>query len=118
MLLDEFIDQTTYSSYEELKNKFVIHIPDDFNFAYDVVDRYADTDKDKEALVWIDDSEEKIFTFHDLKIASNKTANYLRMLGIKKGDAVMLILRRRYEFWFFLLSLQEKHLLGNAKPLS
>ncbi len=105
MLLDEFIDQTIYNSYEELKQKFAIHIPDDFNFAYDVVDRYAELDPQKEALVWIDDDEEKIFTFHDLKIASNKTANYLRMLGIKKGDAVMLILRRRYEFWFFLLAL-------------
>lgn len=105
-LLDEFLNQTKYESYEELKEKFAIHIPDDFNFAYDVVDRYAELDPNKEAMVWIDDdNQEKIFTFKDLKEASNKTANYLKFLGIKKGDAVMLILRRHYEFWFYLLAL-------------
>lgn len=105
-LLDEFIDQTTFNSYEEMKAKFSIHIPDNFNFAYDVVDRYAELEPDKEAMVWVDDEKnEKIFTFKDLKEASNKTANYLKCLGIKKGDTVMLILRRRYEFWFFILAL-------------
>ncbi len=104
-LLNEFIDKTDYNSYEELKSAFSIHIPGDFNFAYDIVDRYAATEPDKEALVWVDDREEKIFTFKDLQEASCKTANYLKFLGIQKGDAVMLILRRRYEFWFFLLAL-------------
>ena len=105
-LLSEFINQTNFSSYEDLKANFSIHIPEDFNFAYDIVDRYATLAPEKEALVWVDDNkQEKIFTFKDLKEASNKTANYLQCLGIKKGDAVMLILRRRYEFWFFLLAL-------------
>ena len=97
-----------YTTYEELKDNFSIEIPENFNFAYDVVDEYAKTEPNRTALVWCDDNdEEKIFSFLDLKLASDKTANFLLSQGIKKGDAVMLILRRRYEFWFFLLALHK-----------
>ncbi|MDR1748341.1 MAG: AMP-binding protein [Spirochaetaceae bacterium] len=91
-----------------MKKEFSISIPDDFNFAYDIVDRYACETPEKRALVWCDDHEEsRIFTFADMMEASNRTANYLVSQGIRKGDAVMLILRRRYEFWFFLLALHK-----------
>ena len=97
-----------YNNYQELKDNFSIAIPENFNFAYDVVDEYARTEPERTALVWCDDNGgERVFSFQDLKIASNKTANFLLSKGIKKGDAVMLILRRRYEFWYFLLALHK-----------
>ncbi|AEE17569.1 AMP-binding protein [Treponema brennaborense] len=109
MILDRFVaGKSAYSSYEDLKENFSIRIPDNFNFAYDVVDEYARAEPDRRALVWCDDDgNEKFFTFGDLKKASDKTANFLTMNGIRKGDAVMLILRRRYEFWFFILALHK-----------
>ena len=106
MILNKFLERTEYSSYEDLYQNFKLTIPDNFNFAYDVVDEYAKTEPKREALVWCDDNDEShIFTFRDLSIASQRTANFLVDQGIKKGDRVMLILRRRYEFWFFLLAL-------------
>lgn len=109
MLLYDYIGRD-YTSYEDLKENFKVNIPSDFNFAYDIVDRYAREEPNKEALVWCDDSgASKIFSFGDLKEASDRTANYFASLGIGKGDAVLLILRRRYEFWFALLAL---HKLG------
>jgi len=109
MLFTKFVKgKTDYSSYDDLKKNFAIAIPENFNFAYDVADEYALTEPNRNALVWCDDNDdEKIFTFKDLKIASDKTANFLVNHGIKKGDAVMLILRRRYEFWFFMLALHK-----------
>ena len=105
-LLLNFIDKVDYSSYEDLYENFKIHVPANFNFAYDVVDVYAEKEPKKEALVWCDDNDEKhIFTFKDLSLASKRTANFLKMHGIQKGDRVQLMLRRRYEFWFFLLAL-------------
>ena len=106
MILNKFISKIDYSSYEDLYKNFKISIPDNFNFAYDVVDEYARTEPKREALVWCDDNDEShIFTFKDLSLASQRTANFLVDQGIQKGDRVMLILRRRYEFWFFLLAL-------------
>ena len=106
MILNKFLSKIDYKSYEDLYKNFKITIPNDFNFAYDVVDEYAKTEPKREALVWCDDNDEDhIFTFKDLSLASQRTANFLVEQGIKKGDRVMLILRRRYEFWFFLLAL-------------
>ena len=105
-MLNKFLSRTEYSSYEDLYENFKITIPNDFNFAYDVVDEYAMNEPKREALVWCDDDDEShIFTFKDLSLASQRTANFLVEQGIQKGDRVMLILRRRYEFWFFLLAL-------------
>ena len=106
MILNKFLSRIDYSSYEDLYENFKISIPGNFNFAYDVVDEYAKNEPKREALVWCDDNDEShIFTFKDLSLASQRTANFLVEQGIKKGDRVMLILRRRYEFWFFLLAL-------------
>ena len=97
---------TVYTNYEDLKKNFKIKVPENFNFSYDIIDRYEKEAPDKRALVWCDDSgEERIFTFADIARESRRTANYLVSKGIKKGDAVMLILRRRYEFWFFITAL-------------
>lgn len=106
MILNKFLSRVDYNSYEDLHENFKITIPENFNFAYDVVDEYAKTEPKREALVWCDDNEgSHIFTFKDMSIASQRTANFLVGQGIKKGDRVMLILRRRYEFWFFILAL-------------
>lgn len=97
---------TVYTDYEDLKKNFKIKVPENFNFAYDIVDRYAALAPEKRALVWCDDfGEEKIFNFKEISEKSKQTANYLVKHGIKKGDTVMLILRRRYEFWYFILAL-------------
>jgi acetyl-CoA synthetase len=109
MLLYDYIGRD-YSSYDDLKQNYRLHIPENFNFAYDIVDRYAREEPNKEALVWTNDAGEvKRFSFADLKEASDRTANYFSSLGIGKGDPVLLILRRRYEFWFAHLAL---HKLG------
>src|SRR5574344_220906 len=100
------VDERNYTSYEDLKKNFKLKIPENFNFAYDIVDRYAKEEPEKRALVWCDDNgDEKIFTFAQIAEASKKTAYFLTAHGIKKGDAVMLILRRRYEFWWFMLAI-------------
>ena len=67
-LLNNFLSRTEFDSYKDLRHRFSIHVPTDFNFAYDVVDRYSEMESDKEALVWCDDKEERIFTFEDLSI--------------------------------------------------
>ena len=81
-----------------------------FNFAFDIVDKMAEKEPDKLAMLWVSKHhEEKRFTFKDMKRMSNKTANYFKSLGIKRGDRVMLILKRHYQFWFAILAL---HKLG------
>lgn len=94
-----------FNNYDDLKNHFRITVPESFNFAYDIVDRYEQLEPNKRALVWCDDTGlEKIFSFQDIARESRRTANFLVSQGIRKGDAVMLILRRRYEFWYFILA--------------
>jgi len=101
-----YLEREDFSSYEDFCRGLKVKVPENFNFAYDIIDEYALLEPDRTALVWCNDhGEEKIFTFLDLKKWSCKTANYLKSLGIKKGDRVMLILRRRYEFYFFALAL-------------
>ena len=83
---------------------------DKFNFAFDIVDAVAKKDPDKLAMLHIDKNKvERRFTFRDMKRASNQCANYFKSLGIKKGDRVMLVLKRHYQFWFAILAL---HKLG------
>lgn len=109
-MLQKFVSQAEFSSYEEFIEKFKINIPGNFNFAYDVVDSIAEETPDRVAMVWCDEKgNEATYTFEQMKKYSNQAANYFKSMGIKKGDAVMLILKRRYEFWFALLGL---HKLG------
>ncbi len=94
------------TTYEEMRKYYKIKCPENFNYAYDIIDRYAKEEPTKRAIVWCDDNgEEKIFTFKDISDYTQKTANFLVSQGIKKGDTVMLVLRRRYEFWFFIYAL-------------
>ena len=109
-MIERFLKQTTFTSQEDYIANLKINVPENFNFAYDVVDVYAKEQPDKKALLWTDDHGAEIqFTFADLKRESDKTASFFQSLGIGKGDCVMLILKRRYEFWFSILAL---HKLG------
>jgi len=107
-LLSKFVSRETFDSYEDFLQNFKINVPENFNFAYDVLDEIAEQTPDKLAMVWCDDKgSEALFTFGQIKKYSDKAANFFRSVGIKKGDPVMLILKRRYEFWFCLLALHK-----------
>ncbi|QTL97938.1 AMP-binding protein [Iocasia frigidifontis] len=107
-MLGKYLEKIEFSSYDDFVNDYKIKVPDNFNFAFDVVDKYAEEEPEKTAIVWCnDEGEEETFTFKELRDYSNQTANYFRALGIKKGDAVMLILKRRFEFWFSILALHK-----------
>lgn len=108
MLLDKFLPRIEFDSYEDFKNNYRVNAPDNFNFGFDVVDAWADAQPDKKALVWCDDhGNEKILTFSDIKKLSNQTVNFLKDKGVKKGDVVMLILRRRWEYWICATALHK-----------
>ena len=108
MLLDRFLPRTEFDSYEDFKNNYKVNVPENFNFGFDIVDAWADQEPDKVALVWCNDNgEEKKFTFSDIKRMSNKAANFFKSIGIKKGSVVMLILRRRWEYWMCAAALHK-----------
>ncbi len=110
MLLNKYVSKADFVSYEDFKENFRFNIPASFNFGYDIVDEYAGISPEKSALVWCDENgREAAYNFGQMKFYSDKTANYFRSLGIKKGDAVMLILKRHFEFWFASIAL---HKLG------
>ena len=95
-------------TYKEAKERFRITYPKNFNFAYDVVDELARVSPDKLAMIWLSkDREEKRFTFRDMSLLSNKAANYFTSLGIKRGDRVILVLKRSYYFWVCMLALHK-----------
>ena len=105
-LLSRFSNAGRFRDYKDFYNNFRLNVPENFNYAYDVVDEYARLEPDKRALVWCDDrGEERIFTFADIKRLSDKTANYFLSKGIGEGDRVLVILQRRYEYWTVLMAL-------------
>ncbi len=108
LLCEEFI-KTTVDENGCLK-KIDFENEDRYNFAFDTVDAIAKKDPDKLAMIHVDrDKNERRFTFNDMKRKSAQAANYFKSLGIKKGDRVMLVLKRHYQFWFAILGL---HKLG------
>ena len=110
MLLDRFLPRIEFDSYEDFKANYKVNVPENFNFGFDIVDAWADSEPEKKALVWCDDHDhERIFTFTDIKKLSNRAANFFRSIGIRKGTVVMLILRRRWEYWVCATAL---HKLG------
>ncbi len=99
-VLKKYCPRIEFDSYEDFRDNFRIEVPEAFNFGYDVVDEWARVEPDKRALLWCNDAgEERTFTFTDLSLLSNQAANAFKKLGIGKGDVVMCILRRRWEYW-------------------
>lgn len=107
-MLERFLKQINYTSAEDFAKNYHVNVPDNFNFAYDVVDEWAKINPDKRAICWANDLGEHInFSFADIKEQSDRAASYFQSLGIGKGDMVMLILKRRYEFWFAIIALHK-----------
>ncbi|WP_010424336.1 AMP-binding protein [Anaerophaga thermohalophila] len=107
-LYKKYLDQPEFESLADFRNNFRIKIPENFNFAYDIVDEYARLEPEKVALVWVnDEGEHRNFTYRELKEESDKTASWFQSLGFERGDKIMLILKRRYEFWFAILALHK-----------
>lgn len=108
MLLDRFLPRIEFDSYEDFKKNYKVNAPEDFNFAYDIVDEWAKQDVNKKALVWCDDhGSEVTLTFEEIRKMSNKAANYFSSLGLKKGSVVLLILRQRWEYWVCVTALMK-----------
>lgn len=103
---EKFLERMDFDSYDDFYKNYKLKIPQNFNFAYDVMDEIAKNNPNGRALVWTNDEDEYIeFNFAQIKAESDKAASYLLELGIKKGDFVMLILQRRYEFWITMMAL-------------
>ena len=109
-ILNRFLKQTTFQNQQDFRDNLEFIVPEHFNFSYDVIDVWANEEPEKLALLWTNDEGEcRRFTFAQLKEISDRTAAYFQSLGVGRGDMVMLILKRRCEFWFSMLAL---HKLG------
>ena len=107
-ILSRYLPKIDFDSYEDFYKNYRCNVPDNFNFAYDVVDEWAALQPQKQALIWTDDTEEvKTFTFADVKRLSDKCANALLSLGVKKGDVVKLILKQRPGVWMLMIALSK-----------
>lgn len=105
-----FLPKDKFDSYDDYRQNAVVHVPDNFNFAYDVIDVLANEEPDHVALLWTDDSgEKKRFTYRDLSLMSSSVANFLAARGLKKGDTALLFMRRRWEYWILMMAM---HKLG------
>ncbi|MBR3659020.1 MAG: AMP-binding protein [Bacteroidaceae bacterium] len=109
-MLEKYLRKVEFDSLEDFQKNFEIIVPDNFNFGYDVVDEWARTNPDKLALLWTNDEGAEVrYTFADIKRKSDQVASFYQSLGIGKGDCVMMMLKRRAEFWFSIVAL---HKLG------
>ena len=109
-IYEKFIGRTrdSFVSLQDCQENFRITCEDSFNYAYDVIDVLGTEKPDKEALLYISNKgEEKRFTFGDMKRLSDKAANYFVSQGVKKGDPVLLVLKRSYLFWIVTLALNK-----------
>lgn len=108
MFASRFLQKTTFKDYDDYIKNATLIIPDNFNFAYDVVDVIATETPDKKAILWINDTgEEKNITFKQLSEMSNSVANFLCARGIKRNDTVLLFLRRRWEYWIIMMAMHK-----------
>ena len=107
-MLERFLKQSEFSSLEDFQKNFEIIIPENFNFAYDVVDVWAEEQPERPAVLWTNNEGEKhLYTFADIKRESDRTAAFLMQLGIRRGDAVLMMLKRRIDFWFTIIALHK-----------
>lgn len=109
-MIERFVNRTDFDSYADFAENLQLNIPDNFNFAYDVVDAWAETEPTREAMIWTNpQGEERRFTFADIKRLSDRTAAFLQTLGVGKGTRVMLMLKRHWQWWPTMMAL---HKLG------
>lgn len=109
-MIAQYLEQASFRDMDDFRAHLAYKIPTHFNFAYDVMDTWAATAPDRLALLWTNDKgEERRYTFADMKRESDCAASYFQSLGLGKGDMVMLILKRRHQFWSTILGL---HKLG------
>ena len=107
-MVEKYLSQTHFTSQEDFIKNLKINVPANFNFGYDIVDAWAEKEPDKPALLWTNDKgEHHQYSFADIKRYSDMTASYFQSLGIGRGDMVMLILKRRVEFWFSIVALHK-----------
>ena len=110
MFFKRFLKQGEFNNYDDYRENAAPIVPENFNFAYDVVDVIARETPDKVAVLWVDDTgEKKVITFKLLAQWSNAVANFLNARGLKKGDTVLLFMRRRWEYWVLMMAM---HKLG------
>ena len=110
MFADRFLSRINFDNYADYYANAVVRVPDNFNFAYDVIDAVAAETPDKPALRWVNDAgERRTFTFADISRMSNAAANFLLDRGVRRGDTVLLFLRRRWEYWILMMAM---HKLG------
>jgi len=108
-LIDRFT-APDYSSLNDFYANYTMTVPENFNFAVDVIDEYARLAPAQRAMIWTNEQgEERIFTFGDMQKYSKKAANALLKMGVRPGDPVLLMLKRRYEYWFLALALMRLH---------
>lgn len=99
-MLEKFLKKTEFDSYEDFMENFAVKVPENFNFGYDIVDAWATEEPGRRALTWTNPaSEEHNYTFADMKEMSDRTASFLSSLGIGRGDRVMLMMKRRRQWW-------------------
>lgn len=107
-MIEKYLKQTKYTSYEDFLNNFHVDVPENFNFGYDIIDEWARIAPEKEAIIWTDGlGGEKHVNYRQYKETSDRVASYLMSLGIKKGDCVMLMMKRHIEWWYCMIALHK-----------
>ena len=105
-LLNNYMPQTEFSSYEEFSEKFKLNVPEKFDFARDIVDEWAKQEPEKIALIYMDDDgNEKTLTFSEISERSKRMASYFKSLGLNAGDRVITLMRRRWEYWVLAVAI-------------
>lgn len=105
-MIERFLTQTKFTSEDDYAKHLHFIVPENFNFAYNVMDAWAEEKPDKVALLWTSERGEEVSTtFREFKEQTDRTAAYFMQLGIKHGDKVMLILKRHYQWWLSMMAL-------------
>lgn len=108
IMIEQFLKKSKFESYDDFMQNFKVDVPENFNFGYDVVDRFAIESPEKVAILWVNDKgEEKRITYRALKNVTDQCAAFFQEIGINKGDRVMLILKRRLEWWYTMIALHK-----------
>lgn len=107
-MIEKYMKQVEFTSYDDFLQNYAVDVPEDFNFGYDVVDAYASQFPEKDALLWVNDQgDEKHITYRAYKNLTDQCASFLLGIGVGKGDRVMLILKRRVEWWITMVALHK-----------